>query len=128
MTTIPLALHDLLNDRETPLEVAIDRHFTPDYRQRTDGAWADRTAFTAHIAHLRGRTSHVSVEVLHEVSAGNAYAEHHRIEVEKTDGTRTVQEVYLFAERAADGRFAVIDETTLMISGTEEDRSLGRAR
>jgi hypothetical protein len=37
------------------------------------------------------------------------------------------QEVYLFGELADDGRFARIDETTLMLDGDEADRNLGSA-
>ncbi|MEU8926893.1 nuclear transport factor 2 family protein, partial [Kitasatospora sp. NPDC048545] len=47
------ALTDLLLTPGLDLDEAADRHFAPDYRQRTDGEWADRTEFLDHIAHLR---------------------------------------------------------------------------
>ena len=37
MTSIEPALNDLLNDHALPLDEALDRHLSPDYRQRTDG-------------------------------------------------------------------------------------------
>jgi hypothetical protein len=33
-----------------PLYAAVDRHFAPKYRQRTDGVWTDQAEFIAHIA------------------------------------------------------------------------------
>ncbi|CAN7300480.1 hypothetical protein [Caballeronia sp. LjRoot31] len=43
------------------------------------------------------------------------YAERHVVDLIKRDGERILQEVYLFAERDPDGRFARIEETTLML-------------
>lgn len=37
-------------------------------------------------------------------------------------------EVYVFADLAPDGRFQRIEETTLMIKGSDADRNLGSAR
>lgn len=37
-------------------------------------------------------------------------------------------EVYVFADLAPDGRFDRIEETTLMLSGTDADRNIGSAR
>lgn len=38
------------------------------------------------------------------------------------------QEVCLFATRAGDGRFAAVDELTLMLAGDEADRAIATAR
>jgi hypothetical protein len=48
-TDIAAALTDLLFTPGLGLEEAADRHFAPDYRQRTDGRWDDRQTFLAHI-------------------------------------------------------------------------------
>lgn len=53
-TGIEAALGDLLFNHDITLEEAAERHFTPGYRQRTDGDWADRAEFLDHISHLRG--------------------------------------------------------------------------
>lgn len=43
-TAIVPALTDLLFRSGLDLDTAVDRHFAPDYRQRTDGVWSDRAA------------------------------------------------------------------------------------
>ncbi|MFI6116464.1 nuclear transport factor 2 family protein [Kitasatospora sp. NPDC051164] len=122
------ALTDLLLTPGLDLDEAADRHFAPDYRQRTDGEWADRTEFLAHIAHLRTVVAGGSVDVHEELTTGNLYADRHTMTVNKTDGSTVRMEVYLFAEFAADGRFRRIEETTLMLEGADADRNLGSAR
>jgi hypothetical protein len=127
MTDIKAALVDLLNNGDLPLDEAIERHFIPTYRQRTDGICSDRDGFAAHIAHLRSIVASVSIEVLDEFRDGTRYADRHIVDVAKTDGGRVAQEVYVFGELADDGRFARLDETTLMLDGDEADRTLGSA-
>jgi len=127
-TTIATALTDLLLTPGLPLDEALDRHFAPEYRQRTDGAWIDRTGFAEHIAHLRGVVADGTIRVHDELSAGPSYAERHTIDVVKADGSTTAHEVYVFAERAPDGRFVRLEEVTLMVAGSEADRGLGSAR
>ncbi|MFF1796974.1 nuclear transport factor 2 family protein [Kitasatospora sp. NPDC058263] len=127
-TDIATALTDLLFTPGLDLAEAVDRHFAPDYRQRTDGSWADRAEFTAHIAHLREVVASGRVEVLDELVQGDRYADRHVVDVTKTDGSTVRMEVYVFAEFAPDGRFRRLEETTLMLRGDEEDRDLGSAR
>ncbi|KAA2256009.1 nuclear transport factor 2 family protein [Solihabitans fulvus] len=110
------------------LQVAADRHFAPDYRQRTDGRWDDRPEFLAHIAHLRRVVADGSVQVHDELVDGDRYADRHTVTVTKTDGATVRMEVYLFAEYAPDGRFRRVEETTLLLEGTGTDRDLGSAR
>lgn len=128
MTTIATALHELLNEHDQPLSDVVARHFTEDYRQRTDGQWDDRDGFLQHIAHLRSVVASAHIEVLDELSHGTRYADRHVVTVTKRDGSTVVQEVYLFGELAPDGRFRRIEETTLMLAGSESDRSIGSAR
>ncbi|KIF06192.1 hypothetical protein PL81_08875 [Streptomyces sp. RSD-27] len=127
-TGIKAALTDLLLNDELTLTEAADRHFTPDYRQRTDGEWADRTEFLAHIAHLRTLVASAEIEVHEELHDGHAYADRHTCHVTKKDGTTVTMEVYVFATLAPDGRFQRIEETTLLLEGTDADRDLGSAR
>ncbi|MFD9888612.1 nuclear transport factor 2 family protein [Amycolatopsis sp. NPDC059027] len=127
-TNIAAALSDLLLTPDLDLREAADRHFAPDYRQRTDGTWADRDGFLEHIAHLREVVASGSVQVHEELTDGKLYADRHTIDVTKKDGGTVSTEVYVFAEFAPDGRFRRIEETTLMLSGGEEDRNLGSAR
>ncbi|TQK42551.1 hypothetical protein FBY35_3972 [Streptomyces sp. SLBN-118] len=127
-TDIHTALTDLLFTPGLDLNEAADRHFTPDYRQRTDGRWADRTQFLTHIAHLRTVFAGGTVQVQDEFVDGDRYADRHTVDVTKTDGSTARMEVYLFGEFAPDGRFRRIEETTLMLVGAETDRNLGSAR
>ncbi|OPC77497.1 hypothetical protein B4N89_44165 [Embleya scabrispora] len=127
-TGIAAALTDLLFDRDLPLAEAADRHFAPDYRQRTDGEWADRTEFLAHIAHLRTIVAAGSIEVHDELREGTRYADRHTVDITKHDGSTVRTEVYVFADLAPDGRFRRIEEVTLMLRGDEADRNLGSAR
>ncbi|WP_030416172.1 nuclear transport factor 2 family protein [Streptomyces sp. NRRL S-1448] len=127
-TGIEAALTDLLLNDDLTLEEAADRHFTPEYRQRTDGEWADRTEFLEHIAHLRTLVADGHVEVHEELYDGSKYADRHTAHLTKKDGTSVQMEVYVFADLAADGRFHRIEETTLLLQGSSADRTLGSAR
>jgi hypothetical protein len=127
-TTIADALTDLLLRPDLSVDMAIDRHFAPDYRQRTDGTWTTRAQFAEHISHLRAIISGGTVNVREELTDGHLYAERHVIELVKNDGSVARTEVYAFGERAPDGRFARIEETTLLLAGDEADRNLGSAR
>jgi len=128
MTDIKAALHDLLNEQLIPLSDALDRHFGTDYRQRTNGVWDDRAGFEAHIAHLRTIIERADIQVFDEVVDKRRYADRHVVDIRKRDGGRVVQEVYLFAELDEDGRFSRVQETTLMLTGSESDRGIGSAR
>jgi hypothetical protein len=127
-TDIRAALTDLLFTPGLDLDVAADRHFAPDYRQRTDGRWDSRPEFLAHITHLRDVVADGSVQVHDEFVDGHRYADRHTVTVTKTNGATVRMEVYLFAEFAPDGRFRRIEETTLMLEGTAADQDLGSAR
>ena len=127
-TDMHSALTDLLFRPEVDLAAAADRHFAPDYRQRTDGSWDDRDGFIEHIAHLRSIVASGTVRILDEIRDGARYADRHVVEILKRDGSRVEMEVYVFGEFAADGRFRRVEETTLMLSGAEADRRLGSAR
>jgi ketosteroid isomerase-like protein len=127
-TGIEAAMTDLLFNGDLTLEQAVDRHFTAEYRQRTDGEWADRAQFLEHIAHLRTLVAGGHVEVHEELYDGSKYADRHTAHITKKDGTSVRMEVYVFADLAADGRFSRIEETTLMLQGSSSDRNIGSAR
>lgn len=128
MTTLKAALDDFLNNRELSLNEAVDRHFTPDYRQRTDGEWSDQEGFVAHIAHLRDCVRSAEVTILEEFVDTNHYGERHIVDITKNDGGHVIQEVYAFGDLTEDSRFKRLEETTLMLSGAESDRNIASAR
>ncbi|MFI9649307.1 nuclear transport factor 2 family protein [Streptomyces sp. NPDC052040] len=127
-TGIQAALTDLLLNDTITLDEAADRHFAPEYRQRTDGEWADRAEFLEHISHLRTLVADGRVEVHEELFDGTKYADRHTCYITKKDGSTVTMEVYVFADLASDGRFSRIEETTLMLQGSDDDRNLGSAR
>lgn len=114
MSTIQAAIDDLLNNRHLTAAEAVDRHFAPTFRQRTNGSWDDRAAFLARMVALRELVAHATISVLDELADGGRYAERHVVDLLKRDGERIVQEVYVFAERDADGRFTRIEEATVL--------------
>lgn len=115
MISIKNAIEALLNNRELSVTQAADRYFSAHFRQRINGIWLDRPAFLAGISELRLITDKVTVTVLDEFKNGAHYAERHTIDFVKHDGERMHQEVYLFAQTDADGRFVTIEEATLQI-------------
>lgn len=127
-TGIEAALNDLLFARDLTVQDAADRHFAPEYRQRTDGEWIDRAGFVEHIAHLRTLVDGGRVEVHEELYDGGKYADRHTAHLTKKDGSTVRMEVYVFADFAPDGRFRRIEETTLMLQGADTDRTMGSAR
>ncbi|MYT21609.1 nuclear transport factor 2 family protein [Streptomyces sp. SID7760] len=127
-TGIEAALNDLIFNRDLTVEEAADRHFTPEYRQRTDGEWADRAEFIEHITHVRAVVAGGHVVVHEELYDGGKYADRHTAHIVKKDGSTVRMEVYVFADLAPDGRFQRIEETTLMLEGSAADRTIGSAR
>ncbi len=122
------ALDALLNSRDITVEDAVERYFSDEYRQRTDGVWSDRAEFVEHIAHLRQIIDRAEIEVVDELALDRSYADRHRVHITKVDGTIVVQEVYLFGTLTDDGRFAEVHEATRMITGSDADRDIGNAR
>ncbi|MGA6173384.1 nuclear transport factor 2 family protein [Streptomyces sp. NPDC012600] len=127
-TDITRALNDLLFTPGGDLAAAVERHFAPDYRQRTNGVWSDREGFVQHMTRLRSLISDGRVEVHDELRDGPRYADRHTVTLTHHDGRVSVTEVYLFAELAADGRFLRVEETTLLISGHTDHRDLGSVK
>ncbi|EDV1735426.1 nuclear transport factor 2 family protein [Salmonella enterica subsp. enterica] len=126
--TIDIVLDEVINRQELPLEKVLDCYFSPNYRQRTNGCWEDRVGFAHHARRLREVCAFAGIEVLDEIRNGNLYATRHRVMCTKRDGAEVVMEVYMFAEMDDSGRFLRVEETTLMLKGTENDRDLGSAK
>ncbi|MCX4546132.1 nuclear transport factor 2 family protein [Streptomyces sp. NBC_01565] len=124
-TDITRAINDLLFTPGLDLTEALDRHFTPDYRQRTNGVWSDRASFTQHITRLRSLIRDGHIEVHDELRDGSRYADRHTVTVSHQDGHTSRTEVYLFARMAPDGRFEQVEETTLLLDGNPDDGNLG---
>ncbi|MCX7692382.1 nuclear transport factor 2 family protein [Tepidimonas taiwanensis] len=128
IATIHTVLDTLLNRPDVPLHTWLDRHFSPGYRQRTNGHWDDRAGFEAHARKLRELVRSAQIEVLDELHQDHRYACRHRVRVTKHSGSVVTQEVYLFAHLDDQGRFERVEELTLMLEGSEADRDIGRVR
>jgi len=113
MNTLKEAIEDLLNNRELTVDEATDKHFAPDFRQRTNGSWDERVTVIARITDLREVIAQATITGLNEFDNIKSCAERHIIELVKHDGERICQEVYIFAERGHDLRFSKIEETIL---------------
>lgn len=118
MTTIKEAVDDLFNPQLT-VKAAVERHYAPTFRQRTNGTWNDRTGLLARIVELRKVVEHATITVLDELADGERYAERHVIALVQRDGTRILQEVHVFAHRDSDGRFVRIEELNLMLDSQD---------
>ncbi|WP_374778522.1 nuclear transport factor 2 family protein [Streptomyces sp. NBC_01310] len=127
-TDITRAITDLLFTPGLDLGEALDRHFAPDYRQRTNGVWSDRAGFTEHMTRLRSLVRSGHVEVHDELRDGLRYADRHTVTLTQHNGRTSRTEVYLFARFAPDGRFQCVEETTLLITGHADDENLGLIR
>ncbi|AJP57809.1 hypothetical protein UC34_14110 [Pandoraea vervacti] len=120
MALMQAVVNDLFNQPHLTTRDAVGRHFAPSFRQRTNGEWSDFDAFVANIDQFRRRVAHACVTVLDEFSDGERYAERHIIDLLTHDGQKIVQEVFMFAERDADGRFRRIEETTLSLGAASD--------
>lgn len=116
-TTMSAVLSDLYVDHQMDLDQILDKHYAPDFRQRTNGTWIDRKGFAEHQAALRGRIVRAEVTVHEELVDGSAYAERHTVNAVNRDGEKLSIEVYVFGELAEDGRFRRIEEVVLPLTG-----------
>ncbi|MFE2856825.1 nuclear transport factor 2 family protein [Streptomyces lavendulae] len=127
-TDITRAIDDLLFTPGLDLAEAVERHFAPDYRQRTNGVWSDRADFIEHMTRLRSVVRGGHIEVHEELRNGALYADRHTVTVLRDNGRTSRTEVYLFARMAPDGRFRRVEETTLLVDGHPDDGNLATIR
>lgn len=127
-TTLSKALDDLLFNNDLTVAEAVDKHFAPDFRLRTNGTWMTREEFTAYKTAVRELVDQGTVAVHEELVSGRLYAERHTIDGVKKDGGAVIMEVYAFGEFAEDGRLRRLEDATILISGTDEDRELSTKR
>ncbi|MHC3774483.1 nuclear transport factor 2 family protein [Pantoea agglomerans] len=128
MISIANVLDEIINQQEMALEGILDRHFSPDYRQRTNNEWEGLDSFARHARKLREIIVSGKIEVHDELREGNLYATRHRVLCTKRNGEKVDMEVYMFAETDNLGRFIRIEEATMMLKGLESDRDLGSAK
>ena len=96
-----------------PLEETLDRYFTPDYEQESNGEIYDRESFAVHVKEeFREPTERATVTVHEVLQEGNRTAQRHRLDSTTRDGATIRMEVSMFAEYASDGRLRRVHEMT----------------
>ncbi|HYZ53033.1 MAG TPA: nuclear transport factor 2 family protein [Streptosporangiaceae bacterium] len=96
-----------------PLKETLDRYFTPDYEQDSDGEIYDRERFAVHVKEdFREPTERATITVHEIVQEGNRTAQRHRLDITTRDGATIRMEVHMFAEYASDGRLRRVHEMT----------------
>ena len=85
MNKLKQAVDDLFNPR-LPIDEAADRHFSLDFRQRTNGTWDDRRAFIDRIAKCRAIVDRGTVTVLVPRRTALRGAPHRRSEQARREG------------------------------------------
>lgn len=123
MATIKDAVDDMFGTSQLSAEAALERHFAPGFRQRTNGEWESRDEVLARVVATREVVERLTLTVLEELSDDEHYAERHVVDLVRRDGQRLRQEVYVFARRAPDGRFERIEEATVVLEAEEAGRS-----
>ncbi|MCA4821853.1 MAG: nuclear transport factor 2 family protein [Serratia rubidaea] len=103
---------------------AIAAFFADDYRQTVDGQSLDYAQFVSHMALLKQITRRMTLRVQALAAQDDSVLSHHRVEVEKCDGTRSeIQVMAHFILR--DGKIIACDELTRQLSGDRADHDLG---
>lgn len=120
---ITAALRDVVCSPEHD-EQKIARYFARNYQQVVDGKLLDYDEFVEHLALLKALTHRIQITVLASACAGDTVFTHHRVEVEKKGGKRSVIEV-LARFTLVSGQIARCEELTHLISGEEGDKDLG---
>lgn len=119
-------LNEVCFDCSREVRSSIDRYFSPDYRQVTDGHSCDREAFIQHVVALRKTLSAGRIRVDSFLSSGRLFADRHQVSVNKRDGSQVEIEIYLFGELDSQGKILAVHELSRVIRGDAADSELGR--
>ena len=96
-----------------PLKETLDRYFTPDYEQDSNGEIYDRDTFARHVQEDFREPAERGTITVHEIiQEGNRTAQRHRLDITTRDGATIEVEVHMFAEYASDGRLRRVHEMT----------------
>jgi hypothetical protein len=119
VTRIRAIIEDVLGHRALSIEDAADRHYSPQFRQRINGQWAERAEVLTRLSALRESTTLIQMTVLDELVDGQRYAERHIIKLRTTEGQQVSQEVYVFGQLDADGRLTWVEELSRSLPDNE---------
>ncbi|MGW3319392.1 nuclear transport factor 2 family protein [Streptomyces fungicidicus] len=104
-------------------ESVMDRHYTPDVIQVSDGLPLDHDRLLAHLRPVRRNVLDYRFEVHEAVADGHRIAARLTIHARTRKGGPTATEVHLFGEFTEDGRMRRAHQLTraLPASGTDEE-------
>jgi hypothetical protein len=112
LAAVMAALTEDIVNADDPPEAVIDRYFTSDVIQISDGSRFDRDELIAHVRPVRKNLVDFRYELHNSVSAGDRLAARYTLHGRMRNGRSIATEVYAFGERAADGRLHRIDQLT----------------
>jgi hypothetical protein len=102
---------DIVKGGDAP-EAVIDRYFTNDVVQISDGSHFGRDELIAHVRPVRKNLVTFRYELHDSVSVGDRLAARYTLHGRLRTGRSIATEVYAFGERAADGRLHRIHQLT----------------
>lgn len=102
----------------------IAKLFSADYRQQVDGKTLDYMQFVQHMALLKQLTRSMTLEMVAIAGQDDSVLTHHRVRVEKRDGSLSLVKV-LAHFTVRDGKICACDELTQLLEGDRADRDLG---
>ncbi|WP_176193272.1 nuclear transport factor 2 family protein [Salmonella enterica] len=117
------ALRDIVCQQQHD-ETQIARYFSDEYQQQVDGKCIDYKGFIAHMELLKKLTCSINVSVLAIAAKNNDVLTHHRVYVEKKNGSRSVIDV-LAHFTLRDNLIIRCEELTRQLEGDADDRDLG---
>jgi hypothetical protein len=112
LAAVMAALTEDIVNGEDPPEAVIDRYFTSDVVQISDGSRFGRAELIAHVRPARKNLVAARYELHDSVSIGDRLAARYTLHGSMRTGRSIATEVYAFGERAADGRLHRIHQLT----------------
>lgn len=107
---------------------SVDRYYTPDIMQISDGIPLDREKLVAHIRPLQKNLVAYRIEVHDALASGEQIAARFTIQAQLRKGAPLSTEVFLFGECAPDGRIRQAHQLTRTLSNTGGDQAATEAR
>lgn len=102
----------------------IAKFVSRDYVQHVDGVTLDYKGFVDHMAAQKKVMKSMRIDIKHIIAEGDEVATLHHLHGVKRDGGIIEGQVNSYMQ-VRDGKIVLIDETTRLARGTEQDRDLG---
>ena len=122
------AFNELFAGDVSDARSTVEKYFTPQYEQTTDGHVSQYEDFIKHIEFLRSIAETCNIEIVDFVREGRKVAERHFVSGRTKAGKELKAEVYLFGEldEVEGKRLVKAVEATRVVVGDEKDQDLAR--